>query len=458
MGSWVIGPMIDAVIKWFAGVIVGALNILWGLLTATAFTTPDVTVLTEVKSIASASLAMVNTVYVLAILWMAILILGRDTIQSRYGLSELIPRLIIGLIAANLAMPLCSQLIGLANAVTAALTSQDITSPGSMKQMQQLVAASLGDPSGSDPAGFLLLLIGLVIAVMVGMLLMQWIVRIGILIVAVGVAPIALALHGTPHTEPAAKLWWRTMLGALATVLIQAIALHTTLTVFLSPNADLPLLGLPGSPGAAMKLMVVMCLLWSILKVPAMMRRYVSKSSPSSVGTIVRVMFVQQLTRGLSRAAGGGRAARTAAAAGRGPGGGPAATRAERPWPTGPSRGPTRGGAGRPLPRPATTPLPAAERTPRTTSGRPAAPPPSSRPARVPARPPAGAGPGVVGTAYPSGRPVRPYTRDEIAGGVDVYTQSLRRRAAAPAGRGTPASRSTTTSRGSAAPTGRNRS
>jgi hypothetical protein len=52
----------------------------------------------------------------------------------------------------------------------------------------------------------------------------------------------------------------------------------------------------------------------------------------------------------------------------------------------------------------------------------------------------------VVGTAYPTGRPVRPYTPEEIAGGVDVYTQSLRRRAATPPSRGT------------AAPTGRNRS
>lgn len=442
MGSWVIGPMIDAIIKWLAGVIVGGLDILWDLLSATAFTTPDVTVLAEVKSIASTSLVVVNTVYVLAILWMAILVMGRDTIQSRYGLGELIPRLVIGLIGANMAMPVCSQLIGLANAVTAALTSQDITSPGSMKQMQQLVAGSLGDQSGNDPAGFLLVLIGLVIAVMVAVLLVQWIVRIGILIVAVGLAPIALALHGTPHTEPAAKLWWRTMLGALGTVLIQAVALHTTMTVFLSPKSDLPALGLPGNPGAVMKLLVVLCLLWSILKVPAMMRRYVSKSSPSGVGTIVRVMLVQQLTRGLSRAVGRGGAARTAAASGRAPGGEPAAGRAARPWPTGPSRG----GGSRPLPRPAANPLPAAERTSQPAPGRPA------RPARVPSRPPAGAGPGVVGTAYPTGRPVKPYTREEIAGGVDVYTQSLRRRAATTPSRGT-----ATPSRGTAAPSGRNR-
>ena len=442
MPSWVIGPMIDAIVKWCAGVIVGALDILWNLLSATAFTTPDVTVLAEVKSIASTSLAVVNTVYVLAILWMAILVMGRDTIQSRYGLGELIPRLVIGLIGANMAMPVCSQLIGLANAVTAALTSQDITSPGSMKQMQQLVAGSLGDQSGNDPAGFLLVLIGLVIAVMVAVLLVQWIVRIGILIVAVGVAPIALALHGTPHTEPAAKLWWRTMLGALGTVLIQAVALHTTLTVFLSPKSDLPALGLPGNPGAVMKLLVVLCLLWSIIKVPAMMRRYVSKSSPSGVATIVRVMLVQQLTRGLSRAVGRGGAARTAAAAGRAPGGGPAAGRAARPWPTGPSRG----GGSRPMPWPAANALPAAERTSQPAPARPA------RPARVPSRPPAGAGPGVVGTAYPTGRPVKPYTREEIAGGVDVYTQSLRRRAATTPSRGT-----ATPSRGTAAPSGRNR-
>jgi hypothetical protein len=297
-------------------VVIGGLNILWNLLSATAFNSPDVTLLPQVKAISSTSLAVVNAVYVLAILWMAILVLGRDTIQSRYGPGELIPRLIIGLIGANLAMPLCSQLIGLANALTTALTSQDITSPGSMNQMRTIVTESLVDRTGNDPGGFLLILIGLVIAVMTAMLLTQWIVRIGVLIVAVGVAPIALALHGTPQTEPAAKLWWRTILGALGTVLIQAVALHTTL-VFLSPQSDLPALGLPGNAGTVMKLLVVLCLLWAILKIPAMMRRYVTTSSPSQAGTIVRVLLMQQLTRGLSRAGRGG-AARSAAAAGRG--------------------------------------------------------------------------------------------------------------------------------------------
>jgi hypothetical protein len=52
----------------------------------------------------------------------------------------------------------------------------------------------------------------------------------------------------------------------------------------------------------------------------------------------------------------------------------------------------------------------------------------------------------VVGTAYPTGCLVRPYNPEEIAGGVDVYTQSLRRRG------------TTTPSRGTTAQSGRNRS
>jgi hypothetical protein len=436
MTSWLTAGLIDAIVKWCAAVIVGGLDILWSLLSATAFTSPDVTLLPQVRSVSSTSLAIVNTVYVLAILWMAILVLGRDTLQSRYGPGELIPRLVIGLIGANLAMPLCSQLIGLANALTTALTDQDITSPGSTNQMRQIVTGSLADQTGNDPGSFLLILIGLVIAVMVAMLLAQWIIRLGVLIVAVGLAPIALALHGTPQTEPAAKLWWRTMLGALGTVLIQAVALHTTLTVFLSPQSDLPALGLPGDAGTVLKLLIVLCLLWAILKVPAMMRRYVSKSSPSQAGTIVRVMLTQQLTRGLSRAVGRGGAARTAAASGRGPGGGTAGGRADRPWPT----APLPGGGSRTLPWPTANTRSAADRTAQPASDR------SPRPTRVPSRPPAGAGPGVVGTAYPTGRPVRPYTPEEIAGGVDVSTPPLR-------------SRGTTTPRhGTTAPSGRNHS
>ena len=332
MGGWLVDNIISGVLNWFAKTIVGALNALWDLLSATVFVSPDVTQLPQVTGFASTSLGIVNACYVLAFLWVAILVMGRDTIQATYGPGELIPRLIIGLIAANFAIPLCSTIIGLANALTAALTSQDITAPGSMQHLRTTTATALNNQSGASPAGFLLLLIGLLIAVLVAMLVVQWIIRLGVLVVAVGIAPIALALHGTPQTEGAAKLWWRTILGTLGTVVMQAVALHTTLSIFLNPNTNLTVLGLPGDPGAVMNLLIVVCLLWGVLKIPALMRRYITQNRPGTMGMILRVVLVQQISRGLSRALSAGRGARVPMARG----GARGASRAGSGWPTRP--------------------------------------------------------------------------------------------------------------------------
>jgi hypothetical protein len=332
VGGWLVDKLIDGVIDWFAKTILGALNALWDLLSATVFVNPDVTQLPQVTAFAATSLGIVNSCYVLAFLWMAILVMGRDTIQGKVGPGELIPRLIIGLIGANFAIPLCSAVIGLANAFTATLTSQDITAPGSMQQLRGTTISAVDGQTGASPVSFLLLLIALLIAVLVAILVVQWIIRLAVLVVAVGISPIALAMHGTPQTEGAAKLWWRTLLGTLGTVVIQAVALHTTLSIFLSPDTNLPVLGLPGDPGAVMNLLIVVCLLWGVIKVPALMRRYITQSRPSATGTILRVVLVQQLTRGVSRAFSGGRgvsrAVQVARPAVRGTG------RAAAGWPT----------------------------------------------------------------------------------------------------------------------------
>ncbi|MET7403530.1 hypothetical protein ABZS66_59665 [Dactylosporangium sp. NPDC005572] len=348
----------------------------------------------------------------LAFLWAGILVMGRDTIQSQVGPGELIPRLVIGLIAANFAIPLCSTIIGLANAFTAALTSQDITAPGSMQQLRNTTVTALSDVNAASAVGFLLLLIGLLIAVLTGTLLVQWIIRLGVLVVAVGIAPLALALHGTRQTEATAKLWWRTMLGTLGIVVIQAVALHTTLRVFLNPDSNLRVLGLPipgGEPAAVMNLLIVVCLLFGVVKIPGLMGRYVTQSRPNAMSMILRVVLVQQLTRRISRVFGGGRSATRSAGRAGGGGGGTGADGVNRPWPVN-SGG---GGEGR---------------------TRLAPPSPTSRSAGSASRPlprPAGAGSGRAGIAYPTGRPVRPYTREELARGVDLYTRAGPKRQAA---------------------------
>ncbi|MFC6022713.1 hypothetical protein ACFP2T_41980 [Plantactinospora solaniradicis] len=383
MDDWFVKKLIGSILQWFAETVIGVLNALWELLLVTAFVSPDVTALPQVTTFASTSLGIVNVCYVLAFLWAAIMVMGRDTIQSRVGPGELIPRLVIGLIAANFAIPICSTVIGLANALTEALTDQDVTSPGSMQQLRDTTVGALSGQTGATAGSFLLLLIGLLIAVLTGTLLVQWIVRLGFLVVAVGISPIALALHGTEQTEGGAKLWWRAILGTNGIVVLQAVALHTTLKVFLNPDSNLPMFGLPiiiGDPAAIMNLLIVVCLLWSIVKIPRLMSRYVTRIPPNPMGMILRVVLVQQLTRGLSRAFSGSRSA--ARAAGHASGRAAGAGGANRPWPVksgGGGGGQSRSGGSAPRPlQPPSGAAPAAPASP-TRPAAPCAPTPAAK-------------------------------------------------------------------------------
>ncbi len=203
------GWLIDGVIDWLAKAVLATLKALWGLLGGGLFVTPDVTGLPQVTAITDRSVMVVNVCFVLAVITAGVTVMTHETVQIRYGIGEVAPRLVFGWIASNFAIPLCQGLIELANALTQALTGDGITSTGSFEQMQRVVAAALTDTSNA----FLLVVMGLIIAVLTGMLMVVWLVRLGVLIVWVGVAPIALACHATPYTDGAAKLWWRTGLG-----------------------------------------------------------------------------------------------------------------------------------------------------------------------------------------------------------------------------------------------------
>jgi hypothetical protein len=67
--------------------------------------------------------------------------------------------------------------------------------------------------------------------------------------------------------------------------------------------------------GATMNLLIVACMLVEILKVPGLMRRYVTQTKPGITGQIFRLVVIQQITRGLSKGFSGGRTARAASTA-----------------------------------------------------------------------------------------------------------------------------------------------
>jgi hypothetical protein len=294
------GFLLNAIPNWLSDQVAKLLNGLWGLLSATMLTVPDVTRLPQVQRLVSTSMVVVNTAFVLAIMAAGALVMMRETVQIRYGIGDLAPRLVVAFVASNFAARITSALISGANALTVSLTGDDIASRGSFQQIGKTVAGGMLGSANT----LLLAIVGLLIAVLVGMLVVLWITRLGILVCLAGIAPLALACHCLPFLEPVARLWWRAMVGTLGTVVLQAFTLHAALVVFLDPSANLRTIGLPDDPSGVLNLFIVACLFWVVVRIPGLMRRYVTRGGPGVGGYVFRVLIAQQLTRGLSRALG----------------------------------------------------------------------------------------------------------------------------------------------------------
>lgn len=401
------GWLFDQATAWLLGITRDTLNQTWALLVATLFHLPDVTGLPQVAAVSGRALAIVNTGFVVVIMIVGVVVMTRDTVQTKYGLAELAPRMVIGLVAANFAPTICQAITTTANALVEALTGQGIASERSLAALLRVVTGALTNPTSA----LLVTLIGLTIDVLLALLLVGWIARFVALIVAVGVAPAALACHALPWTEPIAQAWWRTMGGLSITVVLQAVALNTSLAIFLDPASNLPNYGLPSDPTGLLNLFIVAVLLYATVRIPALVRRQLTPGGrPNLVGTILRFVVVQQLTRGL------GTGLRTAFGTGR----------LVKSRPPGPGRG--SGGTGGPSPRGGGGP------------GRPphgGVPPrrPPSGPGRGPAHPSLGTGSGPAParprSANPSATPALPSSGVPATSATPVTAASPRATAGA---------------------------
>src|SRR5947199_4756661 len=161
------GWLFDSALSWFTGKILDALNALWNLLLHLALTIPDVTTLPQVRDITTTSLLIVNTAYALAIIAVGVVVMSREIVQTRYGIAELGPRLVIGWIGANMSTFICTNLINDANALTQALAGDSISGTGSFGQLHDTITSA----ASNAPGAVLTLVVMAILAVLTGMLM-----------------------------------------------------------------------------------------------------------------------------------------------------------------------------------------------------------------------------------------------------------------------------------------------
>jgi hypothetical protein len=297
--------LMTQLIAWLTDFVLDALTGLVDVLRHTAFFTPNVTELPQVRAIWSQNITIVNTCYTLAVLAAGVMAMTHETIQVRYSVKDLAPRVVFAAIAANFSLQWCSLIFDTANSLTWALTAGPVAGPTALDGVRDQVTAALTHPG----AMALSTLVAVLILVLVWMLMFTWIVRMGVLLVLTVAAPGALACHCLPQLDAVARLWWRTLFGTLGTQVLQALTLHTGVRVFLDPDANIPAMLGMGS-GAVVNLAVLAVLLWTCIRIPGLIGRYVLRGgNPGGIGAyLIRVVLVQQVTRGLyhGRRGGGG--------------------------------------------------------------------------------------------------------------------------------------------------------
>jgi hypothetical protein len=291
------GRVRKAVNDWFRDLVTSALDPVLDLLGRTVLATPEVTGQGRVRELWGVSAGMANAFFVLFVLAGGLIVMAHETLQSRYSAKEIAPRLVVGMVAANASLALAGLAIEAANGFSAAFLGQGVEPANATGAMRLLVLSSL------NGGGIFLVLVGLVAAVLALVLLAVYIIRVALVVVLVAGAPVALACHALPQTEGVAQLWWRSLLACLGIQIGQSLVLVTALRVFFDSGGR-ETLGLSAG-GSLVDLLVVICLLWELLRIPAWASRAAFNRRPSSTVRLAKSYVVYKVLRSAASAVAG---------------------------------------------------------------------------------------------------------------------------------------------------------
>lgn len=276
------GRIREAINGWFRDLVASALSPTLELLGRTVLATPQVTGPGRVAGLWGISAGLANAFFVLFALAGGVVVMSHETVQTRYSAKEIAPRLVIGVIAANASLALAGQAIAVANALSQGLLGQGVAAGEATAAMRRLALAPL------DAGSVFLVFVGLVAAVLALVLLAVYVIRVACVVLLVAGAPLALACHALPNTEGFARLWWRAFTACLGVQVAQSLVLIAALRVFFTADGRATL-GLSVG-GTLVDLLVVVCLLWVLLRIPSWAGRMVFTGGRGGSGGAVRTV------------------------------------------------------------------------------------------------------------------------------------------------------------------------
>ncbi|MFB9895012.1 conjugal transfer protein TrbL family protein [Planobispora takensis] len=310
IGGWVASWIND----WFGTLVILALKPLLNLLAATLLTTPDLTTGGRIFDLWATSATLANAGFTVLLTLGAIIAMGHQTVQTRYAVKEVLPRLALAFLAANTSFLTTGKVIEVANATSTALLGQGFDASRAVLTLQFLILPR-------DNREIFYILLGLVSVILLILLLITFVLRTALVLLLVIAAPLALAGLALPATDGLARFWWRAFTGLLLIQVAQSLTLVTAVRIFFNQDGRL-LLGIAPS-GPLVNLLLALCLLIILVRIPTWISRQIFAATRGRSSTIVRIVkyaLLHKLTSpvlgalhlGRRGGSGGGRAAFTA--------------------------------------------------------------------------------------------------------------------------------------------------
>lgn len=250
---------------------------------------------TTVRSLWDFSRAITNVGLATVLMWGGFNIMARQASNSPYyDVMELLPRVILGALGANLSLEFVRFLIDLNNAFSSAVGQVGL--PGY-------------DAATPSQEGIALIFTALTYGIVAILLVFQMLMRMALIDVLIVLAPIASLMWVLPQTQGFSR-WWMDLMPV--TVFQQAVQMMT-----LKLGSALMLELTPGSvSNALLTLLLGLAICWLTLKIPSLLRsRGGYQTSFMNVATYVVASRVAGAVaaRGAGGAAGAGGAGRAAA-------------------------------------------------------------------------------------------------------------------------------------------------
>ncbi|MEU5001502.1 hypothetical protein [Streptomyces sp. NPDC021622] len=335
--DWVAKGVTAAINAFFEGLVSAALKPLLDLLSHTLLATPTPDSLPRVGELWTDSWQITMACYSLLIMVAGVLLMTHGTVQARYSIREIGPRIPLGFLAAGLSLIFAEKAVDLANALSTAVLTGGLDKKSAGAALREFVLSSFA----SDDGIFMVLMWGAVAVVLVA-LLVTYIVRVALTILLIAGAPLALMCHALPMTDGVARWWWRIFGGLLVIQVAQSMALIVAIRVFLTPGNFSPF---GPTQNGFVSALVVLGLMYILFKIPFWILGSVRVGHGRSfAGRLVRAAVAYRVFGMMRGVAGRGGAGGHGPRGGGGPGGGrPPAVSPVTP----PGRGPAPIGARR---------------------------------------------------------------------------------------------------------------